>query len=773
MSWTDSPDRRLGFFVVLFLLVLFSPPASAQTDLVARVRGLNNELLRLHGEIRQNRPDQVQAHRSQAAQVIAQRAAALLALIQRDPAQALSLTLSRDVLADLAAAFPDSASGLESSGTWRGPIERWVSESADLKSSKTFTRLKTGDQTIDLHFVGHEPPVLTSGSTLRATGVRIGDSVAVTNSTVPSPADNTSSRVTKMAALTGSFSSTTTSSMSTAPMCSTTGVQNTAVLLTTFPGVTPPSTVTPTGVYDVFFGTSGRSLDRFWREASYGKTWAAGNVFGWYALGSSYTCADLTQLRDAAIAAASADGVTFQNYTRIFVVPPYNLDCGWDGLATIGCTTLSSPAGSFTASTTYLVPGDLTSSVNGVPLTAHEGGHNLGLNHAGERDFGAEALGPLGAMGTLYDSGDQFSTMGGWVVGQYSAPHKAALDWIDPGTNYQVVQSSGTWSLQPLETSPAGLQALKIQRGTGNNAWLWVEYRQPIGDYDSALPYTQPFSGALIHYEDSITNATGPRTNLLDFTPETDSWLDPALLAGKTWTDPYSNVSIAVQSATANALTVNVTYGAMPCSHANPTVSASPLNLSTSAGKSVGYNIVVTNNDSAGCSADNFSLASNQPSGWPTSFSTTYLTLNPGQSGTVTMTKNVPPSALAGVYVVDTSAADGTNMALGLANVTVTAPPAVTVGVSTLSLIYTVRQTVSATAMVRYGSSPAAGAAVKFTIREPGGATSAKSVNADSTGKAAWSYKIGGKGPLGTYSVTASATYNSQTSESTASFLVQ
>src|SRR5262249_41596656 len=64
-------------------------------------------------------------------------------------------------------------------------------------------------------------------------------------------------------------------------VCSTTGAQNTVVLLVTFPGVAPPANVTQQSVHDIFFSPSGHSLDGFWREASYGRTSAAGDVFGW------------------------------------------------------------------------------------------------------------------------------------------------------------------------------------------------------------------------------------------------------------------------------------------------------------------------------------------------------------------------------------------------------------------------------------------------------------------------------------------------------------
>jgi len=739
---------------------------NAQADRAAHVRGLNNDLLRLHSEVSQNPPGQAATKRVQAAQVIGQRADALSNLIQRDPAQALSLAFSREALADLRAAFPDATSQLESHRTLRGSVERWVAESADLRASTTVTHLRSGGQALSLYFVGPEPVGLTSGSILEATGVQVGTAMAVSSSTLVSPTVLTSSG--GMSPL-GAASTNSATTITTGLSCSTTGVQKTAVILATWAGATVPPAVTPQSVYDTFFGTGGHSLDGYLQEASYGQTSAAGDVFGWYTLSQPYACGQGDQILNEAMAMAAAQGVNFQNYTRIFIVYP-NIGCT-AGSASLGCFTLSTPSGSITASTAG-IEADYLVGDQGVQLAAHEAGHNLGLQHAGTLNFGTEALGPLGAAGTVNEFGDEWSVMGSYNLGQYSAQHKAEiLNWLAPTTNYQVVQSSGTWSLQPFETGPAGLQALKIQRGAGNNAWLWVEYRQPIGNYDSTVYFQQPSGGAFIHYEDSTT---GLFTHLLDFTPGDGSWYNPALTAGNTWVDAYTGLSISLQSATASALTVNVTYGPTPCAHANPTVSASPLNPSSSPGKSVGYSVVVTNNDSAGCSAGNFSLASNQPSGWATAFSATTLTLSPGQSGTVTMTKNIPASVIAGMYAVDTTAADNTNTGSGLANVTVTVPPAVTVGVSTASLTYAVKQTASVTATVLYGATPAAGANVKFTMTQPGGSTSTKTITTDSSGRAVWSYKIGARGPLGTYSITASTTFNSLTaSASPAAFTVQ
>jgi len=738
----------------LTLLILCSGALQAQDNpAAARARALNNALLGLHGQMQQAASSEAALLHSRAAKVIEQRAAVLTALIQQDARQGLSFAFSPELLADLAAKFPESASQLEQHGTWRGPVEYRIIDRADRKSHGLQILMTVGQQKFEIHFAGVEPAGLKSGDLLEISGVQSGATMAALGGTV-------------------------TGTSLPAASCCTTGPQNVAVLLVTFPGVTPPAGVTQQSVHDLFFGTTGRSLDGFWREASYGQTSAAGDVFGWYNLTGSYSCSAADQIRDDAIVAGSAAGVNFQNYSRLVVVFPSTLGCGWAGISTVGCTTLSSPAGSFIASYSYLVASYLGSSQDtAVALTIHELGHGLGLKHSGTRDFGTDALGPLGVTGTIVEGGDDFSTMGGWGLGHYAAPHKAELlNWLTAGTAYQTVQSSGTYALQPFEASPAGLEALKIQRGTGNNAWLWLEYRQPVGNYDTTL-LTQPFSGALIHYEDSIT---GAYTHLLDFTPESivnlyDDFNDPALVAAQSWTDPYSNLSLSVQSATSSGLTVNVNYGAAPCTHANPTMTITPLNPSIYPGNSASYAISVTNNDAAGCASSSFNLSSSQPVGWPTGFSASALTLSPGQSASATMSKTGLLATPPGTYAVDASAASGPFQASGTANVTVMAPPPpLSVSVSVPGSNYARRSTVPVTATVLNGSNLAAGASVTFTLIKADGSRVAKTIIAGSTGTVTWSYRIGPKDPIGTDSVAAQATYSSQTATSnTVTFSVQ
>src|SRR5438876_11730989 len=82
---------------VLVLIVSCSLPSSAQRNshniespAAARVRALNNSLLRLHGQMQQAGPSDAALLRSQAAPVLSQRAAALTYLISADPRRWLS-----------------------------------------------------------------------------------------------------------------------------------------------------------------------------------------------------------------------------------------------------------------------------------------------------------------------------------------------------------------------------------------------------------------------------------------------------------------------------------------------------------------------------------------------------------------------------------------------------------------------------------------------------------------------------------------------------------
>jgi hypothetical protein len=247
------------------------------------------------------------------------------------------------------------------------------------------------------------------------------------------------------------------------------------------------------------------------------------------------------------------------------------------------------------------------------------------------------------------------------------------LNWLAPTTNYLQVESNGTFTIQNYEGRPAGLKALKIRRGTGNNAWVWLESRKNTGIYSSQLG-SQVWSGALIHYQDSTT---GSYTELADFTTGTSSMSDPALAVGQTWTDPYTNLSLQVNSDSADSLTVTANYGALPCTFANPAVAISPTSASTNQGTSKSFTVTVTNNSSAGCSSSNFNMTAAVPSTWGSSFSSNVLTIAPSQQGQTSLTLSVPSGYTLGTNSFSATATNATNgsfIGSGSANLTVTEP---------------------------------------------------------------------------------------------------
>ncbi len=724
------PKRLLALLGV----AAFVPVISAQTNADA-VRGLNNRVLQFHGAIQRASPAQAADIRAQAAPVFVQRATALSALIREDPKAALGLAFAQELRADLAGKFPASSVSLEEHGQWQGKSDHVIFDDPDRKTRRFEVRIRNERETLNLYSANGEPHCV-SGNIVTASGIRLNNVVAAGNVSYGSD-------------------------VTVAAGCSTTGAQNSVVILVDFPGVPLPSTVTQAGVSGIFFATSGRSVNTYWQEASYGKASATGTVVGPYTLDRIYSCDEYSLMRTAAIAAADT-AVNFTQFTRVFIVFPNPGSCSWAGLGTLGCGTLSSADGSFQASTSWLLASYMGGVDNGVKLATHEGGHNLTLHHASSRLFTGEALGAVGTAGTLNEYGDPFSTMGSWNFGHYGVPHKVQMGWLS-GAQVLTTETTGSHSVLPVETPAAGLQALKIRRGTGNDAWLWVEFRRPVGLYHNSWSSTaQMFQGALVHYQDSTT---GTRTHLLDYTPGSASgFSDPALTG--TWVDPYSNVSLSVTGVSSSALSLNVNYGALPCSRVNPTVTLSPPNPSAQSGTNAGYTLSVTNNDTAGCTASTFSLGSALPAGWATVFGAASLAIAPGQTLSTAMTKSVPSGFTPGTYAVNASVSDANHSGGASANVTVTAPPEpISVSLTASPTSVAVRASVTLSATVTRSSGPVSGASVTFTVTRPGGQRSAGTATTNASGVATWSYRTQQRG---THSATAAASSGGATATSPA-----
>lgn len=522
----------------------------------------------------------------------------------------------------------EDVSRWEQRGEWEGELEAVVVDSPSLRELRTDYFVTVAHQRHRLFFAGRTPEGLRGGETLKLRGRRVGHSLIAEDVQVGKRALEV--------------------------VCGTTGAQRAVVILAAFPGMAQPA-VTKQQVRDVFFSAAHRSLNDYWQEVSGGRTSASGDVVGWYALDRAYGCNEADAMRDAALRAADAD-VDFTKYNRVFIIHPTPQNgCDYAGLGTLSCNTLSTQDGPVMASTAWLLAGYMGNLDQGVMLATHEAGHNLTLNHANSRDFGTEALGPVGAPGTLTEYGDDFSTMGRWNLGHYAAPHKQRIGWMDPGAVVEVNGTDGTFTLAPSETS-GGLKALKVRRGTGGNGWLWLEYRQPTGHYDGALA-SQPFGGALVHYEDA--SVVDGYTHLLDFSPGTASWDDPALPVGTTWTDPYSNLSVTVQSATSAGLTVSVHFTPVSCVPAPPDVQVMRMQDTSWPGGQPDFQVTMTNRDTSGCANSTFQVASLVPSGWGFDPLPSQVTLAPGNVAYLDLQTYAPYSTALGTYSVGVSVTRG------------------------------------------------------------------------------------------------------------------
>lgn len=524
---------HLRFFIACIALV---PAAFGQAaeDSQATENSLDT-LTRQVNELRRSGVPTLEFRR-----IAERRAAAFAREMRSNPLRALASALPEDE----ADRIRQWAPGLvERKGRWEGPLEVRMEDDFDTGTSRKRYMLHNSGTELEV-FPVTPPEEQTCQPTVAVSGVQLGNEIAASSIAV-------------QAALTS---------------CTTTGVQNIAVILVNFASTPLPANVTASFVQNAFFGTS-RSMNTYWQETSYNRMSATGQVFGPYTIADT-SCGNSSTIRSSAIAAADA-AVDFRNFSRIFIIHPLSGSCSI-GLGTIGCSTLSSADGSFVASTAWLRADYLTTTDRVISVGVHEGGHGMGLQHSSTMDYGVAALGPPGTAGTFSEYWDVFSAMGlsytlnsTVLIGHYPGIQKVALGWLTSGTDYQTVTSGGTYTVAAYESASPGLKTLRIQR-PGTNKWLWVEYRQSIGSFDPTLSLysSNIFSGALIHYEDPNDANTG-QTLLLDFTPTSipNNFSDAALASGRSWSDPNSSLILSIGTATSGGLpiTVSMASAALSC----------------------------------------------------------------------------------------------------------------------------------------------------------------------------------------------------------------
>jgi hypothetical protein len=530
----------------------------------------------------------------------------LAALMESNPKAVLRLAMPAKHRAKLP---PAVQAHVEQEVTGEGTLEVLHEDYKD-RTSRFRYFLKTGGARMSLHFADR-PPTHPTGALVRVTGVQVNNALALNSG-------KTSVQV-----------------LAAAPISSwTIGVQKTAVILVNFRNHPTNQSITLTGARDMVF----TQVSNFDMENSYGQTSLTGDVFGWYTIPMDDTVCDYLGIASLAQSAAAAAGHNLSGYSRLVYAFPDNA-CTWWGLGYVGGS------------------GAWINGSFALQVVVHEMGHNFGLWHSHALECGNVTVATSGCSNFEY--GDVADTMGGGWGNHFNAYQKELLGWLNAGNSPPLtyVQGSGTYMIDPYETVGTNSKALKIQNGSHSEKY-YVEFRRGTG-YDSNLSSnSNVMNGVVIHSGDpSDSNSS----YLLDMTPLTSSWSDPALDVGNTFTDPYTGVSISLLSMTNAAATVNVTTGPTACVRADPTVTISPSQSQwVAAGTSVPYTVTVTSKDGTGCTSASFSLAATLPgSGWTSSFNPLSLSLSPGASATTMLQVISPATATDAFYNIPVRATNG------------------------------------------------------------------------------------------------------------------
>lgn len=340
------------------------------------------------------------------------------------------------------------------------------------------------------------------------------------------------------------------------------------VIMANFNNRSMPTQTRSATYNQTFVGSN--SVANFFKENSYGQVEVSGEVFPsaaynseFYTMNLAHTC-DLMAIASAAMesleTAEGDEAVDFLTVDHLVVSVPVDSSCG-QGLGYVGEYDINTPDGRHKMTVSWVVS---FQAVRSPYAMAHEIGHGLGVQHAGILDCGTVPFKSTGC--TVRAAHDMSSIMGIGVThpGHFSAPHKEAIGFFDSTRSIQTVSqqninSTGVYELTPLESSEAGVKAIKIPRSASGKFW-YIEFRQQIG-FDGLLSRpADSFLGLAIHTNASHSAYTD--SILIDPSPEAIDWIS-ALLKTDTvdphtgqvgFYDPVDKIHIAVTAINTNEI---------------------------------------------------------------------------------------------------------------------------------------------------------------------------------------------------------------------------
>lgn len=377
----------------------------------------------------------------------------------------------------------------------------------------------------------------------------------------------------------------------------------------------PTQTYSPTFLKQIVYGnTPGVSVNNFIQDISskkvsiVGSSDVSGDVYGWYTI--PVTQSDcVNQFRTwmyLANQAAAQNGFVQNNYDAVFYnFPTGSVNCLWTGIAP-GVDRYQ--LGNSSQPLWLMLNGTWT------PTFIHEFGHLLGLNHANSLSCFGAIPGPVSISSNCVSNeyGDPFDTMGGTDGTYFNNRNRDYIGYI-PQINQTNITTSGVYRLKsgnvPSSNQVASAEPYSLTIPLGLNipdhtesVSYYIESRTTLG-WDSQLSNNAQ-KGITIRLAlndlDKPWELFSSRSYLIDAHPLTNTFIDAPLQLGESFYDQDRHLKITFISQTTTDKSVKVEFlnGPINCTLQKPTITAAPLNITTSPGVDTMINYTIVNNDS-------------------------------------------------------------------------------------------------------------------------------------------------------------------------------